>query len=262
MTLVKDQSEGVILDIQVMGQGPALIFIHGWAASQRFWRFQLPFFTQKYRVLTYDLRGHGNSDKPKKGYAINDHVNDLKLVMARHNIQQPILIGHSLGGMIALQYTLENPTIPRAIVLVGASPYPVSSWKVGFQFRVFGLMLRLSRSRASQYTKERLFAPDPDPELVEWVNTDSLRTPTHVVLASIKAVRGFDVVDRLQEVSVPTALIRGEFDSALEMSVLEDMVKVMPRAQRTVITGAGHNCMLEQPESFNSAVASFLRQVL
>jgi pimeloyl-ACP methyl ester carboxylesterase len=246
------------LQVSTRGEGPALVFIHGWAASQKFWQYQARYFAARFRAVTYDLRGHADSEKPLKGYTIPDHVRDLVRLIGQLRLSAPILVGHSFGGMIALQYALDHPKGVKALVLVGTSPRPVPSRWQRIQMTLLGWVIRLSRARAAKMTKGQLFAPGADAKLVEWVNTESLRTPTRVVLACLKAVKRFNVSNRIGEIAVPTLLVRGEYDKAASPALLKHMVGVMPHATRVVVNGAGHNCMLEQPSRFNAALDTFL----
>lgn len=238
-----------------------MVFIHGWAASQKFWQYQAAHFAAHFRTVTYDLRGHANSEKPLKGYLIPDHVHDLARLIGQLHLSTPILVGHSLGGMIALQYALDHPNAVRALVLVGTSPHPFPSRWQRAQMTFLGWMIRLSRARAAKMTKDQLFAPGVDAKLVDWVNTESLRTPTRVVLACMKATKQFNVVDRLGEIAAPTFLMRGEYDTVTSPTLLKRMIRFMPHAASVNLEGAGHNCMLEQPRRFNAALDAFLQKV-
>ncbi len=256
-----DQTEPVRLYVVEQGQGQPLVFIHGWAASHRFWKHQISYFTSRNYVFAYDLRGHGDSAKPERGYHVEAHVDDLKTLLTKYQISSPVLVGHSLGGMIALQYALEQPTSPRALVLVGTSPRPIDSRKRSIQFSFLRFMIRLSRNRASKFTEKELFGPDVDPELVEWVNDESLRTPTHVILEILQDVKKFNVTSRLSDIKIPTLLISGEFDSATTPNSATQMQQLLPQAQIQLVKGAGHNCMLEEPSNFNTILHSFLSEL-
>lgn len=249
------------LQVSTRGEGPALIFIHGWAASQKFWQYQARYFAARFRTVTYDLRGHADSEKPVKGYAIPDHTHDLARLIGQLRLPAPILVGHSFGGMVALQYALDHPRGVKALVLVATSPHPVPSRWQRVQMTLLGWVIRLSRARAAKMTKGQLFGPGADAKLVEWVNTESLRTPTRVVLACLKAVKRFNVSDRISEIGVPTLLVRGEYDKVASPALLKHMASVMPHATRVVVNGAGHNCMLEQPSRFNAIIDTFLDKV-
>ena len=134
IVITKINGGDIQLHVLQEGQGLSVVFIHGWAASHRFWKYQIPHFKLKYQVTAYDLRGHGESDKPSTGYTVNDHVNDLELLLEDLRIENAVLIGHSLGGMIALEYALKAPHNLRGLVLVGASARPAPSRKRSFQF--------------------------------------------------------------------------------------------------------------------------------
>jgi pimeloyl-ACP methyl ester carboxylesterase len=240
------------------GHGQPLVFIHGWAASHRFWKNQIQRFQTAYQVLAYDLRGHGDSDKPTKGYEISNHITDLETLLAQERITNPILIGHSLGGMIALQYVLESPNSPRALVLVGTNPHPVPTLKRSIQFSFLSWIISLSRSQAAKFTRSQIFSPDVDPELVDWVNQDSLRTPPHVIRQTLKAVKAFNIIDRLPEIQCPVCIINGEFETAVDSETVTLMIQLMPQAEFLSIPGSGHNVMLEQSDAFDDALTSFL----
>jgi pimeloyl-ACP methyl ester carboxylesterase len=259
--ITTEQLGQVNLHVVKEGQGRPLVFIHGWAASSQFWKHQISFFSQTNQVIAYDLRGHGDSDKPEKGYRVSDHVQDLKALVAKYQISDPVLVGHSLGGMIALQYTLDHSTKPHALVLVGTSPRPVGSRKRSIQFSFLRFMIWLSRKRASKFTEKELFAPNVDPELVEWVNGESMRTPTNVILQILQDVKHFDVISRLSEITVPTLIINGEFDRAVEPTIGAQMQQLLPQARIQVVSGAGHNCMLEEYSQFNLILQKFLGEL-
>jgi pimeloyl-ACP methyl ester carboxylesterase len=243
----------------ISGKGRPIVFIHGWAASHQFWKNQIQEFQDSYRILAYDLRGHGDSNKPKTGYQVSNHITDLAALLAREKISHPVLIGHSLGGMIALQYALEYPSSPSALVLVGTNPHPVPTMKRSIQFSLLSWIISISRSRAAKFTRTQIFAPDVDPALVEWVNQDSLRTPTHVIRQTLKAVKGFNVIERLSEIECPTCIINGEYETAVDSETVSQMLQLMPQAEFVSIPGSGHNVMLEKADAFNEALASFLR---
>jgi len=260
-TIRKDGTDAIELNMVKKGQGDPLIFIHGWAASHRFWKHQVPFFAQSNQVISYDLRGHGDSGKPETGYQITDHLHDLEKLLTENRLSKLVLIGHSLGGMIALQYALEHPLTPRALVLVGTSPHPVASRKRSIQFSFLQLLIRMSRKRAANFTERALFAPNVRPELVEWVNKESMRTPTHVILEILKSVKSFNIVSQLSEIQAPTLIVYSEFETAVESQALNQMQELIPKAKLQMISGAGHNCMLEQPSQFNSVLDGFLREL-
>ena len=251
----------ISLHTSINGQGLPLVFIHGWAASHCFWKHQIKKFQVEYRVLAYDLRGHGDSDKPSTGYEISNHISDLETLLTQERISEPILVGHSLGGMIALQYALESQNPPCALVLVGTNPHPVPTFKRSIQFSFLSWIIGLSRSRAAKFTRSQIFSPNADPELVEWVNQDSLRTPTHVIRQTLKAVKAFNVTDNLPEIECPICIINGEYETAVDSESVTQMLQLMPQAVFISIPGSGHNVMLEKPELFNDALDSFLRSI-
>jgi pimeloyl-ACP methyl ester carboxylesterase len=163
--------------------------------------------------------------------------------------------------MIAMQYALDAQNPPIALVLVGTNPHPVPTLKRSIQFTFLSWMISLSRSRAAKFTRSQIFAPDVDPALVDWVNQDSLRTPTHVIRQTLKAVKAFNITDDLPEIECPICIINGEYETAVDGETVSQMLQLMPQAKFISIPGSGHNVMLEKPNAFNDALASFLRDV-
>jgi len=256
-------SGDVPLNVQTAGGGPPIIFIHGWASSLRFWRFQFSHFARRYRVVAYDLRGHGGSGRPRgKRYSVEYHVGDLECIVEELDLGEPILVGHSLGGMIAMKYALNHPGDVRGLVLAGASPRPAFNWREKAKMTLFRWIVRLSRRLAARLTRRALFSPSTEPELVGWVRRESMRTPTHVLLACLRAAEEFDVMEKLGDLRTPTALVVAERDRAVPPSIIAYMERVMPMVRRLDLPGAGHNCMLERPQLFNQLVEGFIGELL
>lgn len=108
----------VDLHCQVSGEGPPLIFLHGLASNLKIWDLMRPLLNARYTVITVDQRGHGLSSKPNTGYDFNTIVEDLHKFMEKLEITQPILIGHSWGADVVLEFGAKHPCKIRGIVMV------------------------------------------------------------------------------------------------------------------------------------------------
>ncbi|MCK4857034.1 MAG: alpha/beta hydrolase [candidate division Zixibacteria bacterium] len=121
MPFLEDDSRKIYY--KLTGAGPPLVLIHGMALDHRIWHDLPEFLAREYQVLTYDLRGHGQSFAPETGYSYREHVNDLKALLAELKFDRVNIVAHSLGGAVAIKYALQMPNRVRNLVL--AAPHVV-----------------------------------------------------------------------------------------------------------------------------------------
>jgi len=118
---MKVNVDDVELYYEIHGEGEPIIFSHGWMCDCSVWNSQINFFSKKYKVIVYDHRGHGKSDKPKANYSIETLSNDLYSIIKELNLDKVTLVGHSMGGMTALTFALNHPDKVSKLILVGTS---------------------------------------------------------------------------------------------------------------------------------------------
>lgn len=247
------------------GQGPTVILIHGLAASIYSWRKTiLPVAQAGYRVIAYDNRGFGFSDKPSRGYSNRDYVELLVGLLDSLQIHDAVLVGHSMGGAVAAETALDHPERVRGLVLVDAAglgvrwPFllRVARWPlvsaVFERFRGRGMTARILKSlyadptRVTEEDVDQYYAPVVEPGFAH-----SLRA----VLESYRfdALRG-----RLEEVGVPTLVMWGALDRVIPPSLGQDMVAHLEVGAFVLFPDAGHALPEEQPAAFNRTLISFL----
>src|SRR3954464_3768824 len=128
-TLLRD---GVTLAYEERGTGdPPLLFVHGWACDRTYFAPQVENFAREHRVVAVDLRGHGQSDAPPGEYSPAVFAADLAWLCERLGIQRPVVIGHSMGGVVAVALAALHPHLPTAIVAVDAAICPPTALRVG-----------------------------------------------------------------------------------------------------------------------------------
>ena len=119
--------EGVRLAYSDTGSdGPALVLIHGWTCNRGHWRNQVAELSEDHRVVTLDLRGHGDSDKPEQDYTIAGFADDVAWLISEPGLTRPVVVGHSMGGVIAAQLERKHPEATPGIVLVDAPIVPLT----------------------------------------------------------------------------------------------------------------------------------------
>lgn len=248
---------------EINGQGQPLLFIHGVGSSARDWGAQVAFFSQRYQVVTVDVRGHGQSDKPPGPYGIPLFAADTAELIKSLGIAPAHVVGLSLGGMIAFQLTVGTPDLVKSLVIVNSGPeFVIRTFKGYLQvFQRLLIVRLLGMRKMGQVLGKRLF-PKPEHEelrqvfVERWAENDK-----RAYLDSLRAVVGWSVTDRLGTISCPTLVVAADEDYT-PVSVKEAYVAEIPQAELVVIPDSRHATPAERPEQFNEVLMAFLsRQV-
>ena len=260
---------GADLNYEVTGQGEAVVFIHGYTGSNQDWANQIPVLLPKYRLVALDLRGHGKSAAPSReeDYSIKIFAEDVFGLLGMLNIKKCCLVGHSLGGFIALQFALEHQDMLAALVLVGTSSGPLAMAPGYAQLRQ--KLSELARSQGMEAAFEYDAANNPQrierfqkhPELREVTRRKMLMTSVdgYVYIANAMGKRE-PVTSRLSEIKVPTLIYRGEEDLPFADAV-QTLKKGIADSELVTVNGVGHSPHEEAPEVFNGALLRFLDRI-
>lgn len=244
---------------EVNGKGQPLLFIHGLGSSTRDWELQVQKFSKTHQVITFDLRGHGQSDKPAGPYSMSMFASDTKGLLKSLGIESAHVVGLSLGGGIAFQLAIDSPKLVKTMVIVNSAPELVVRTfkdKLGVWQR-FIIVRLLGMRRMGEVLSKRLFPKVEHASLqttfVErWAENDS-----QAYQEAMRAMIGWSVTDKLGSIKCPTLVITADQDYT-PVSLKEEYTKLMPNAQLVVIPDAHHATPVEQPETFNAALMDFL----
>lgn len=253
---------GTRIAYEVHGAGEPLVLVHGWSGSRGVWKLQLPAFARRYRVIAVDLRGHGDSDKPRgdQHYSIPICAGDLNGLLDGLGIDRAVFMGQSMGTLVCQQLCLAHPERVTALVLAGAlSGSPPAGGIVGPW--VERIIEEIQAKGFETYLRTIVpfwFSPGFDPSLIRAATADCFKTAPHAAMAFCKAVSGFSLRDRLPEIKAPTLLIVGDQDGRTPLQESEYMNRHIPEAWLRVIKGAGHMANVEKTDEFNRAVLTFL----
>jgi pimeloyl-ACP methyl ester carboxylesterase len=254
---------GVHIAYEAHGRGEPLVLVHGYCGSRNIWKLQIPDFARHYRVITVDLRGHGDSDKPRGDahYSIPICADDLNGLLEGLGIERAIFMGQSMGTLVCQQMCLTHPRRVKALVLAGAlAGSPPAGTIVGPW--VERIIREIEARGLEEYITALVpfwFSPGFDLELVRSFTADCDKVAQHAAISFCRAVSGLSIRDQLPEIKVPTLLIVGENDGRTPVEESEHMNRHIPDAWLKVIKGAGHMANVEKPEEFNRAVRTFLR---
>ncbi len=243
-------ADGNAIHYQVQGQGkPALIFIHGWCCDRSYWDAQFPYFAQKYEVVAIDLAGHGESGLDRKEWTMRAFGEDVVAVVNKLNLEQVVLVGHSMGGLVILEAARRMPK--RVIGLVGVDTLQNFEDKLTQeQIDDWFAPLRSNFVETTRNFVRTMFTPNSDPALVEKIATDMSSAPQEVGLGALEGYVDFhndEIIQVLQEVQAPITCI----NSDKYPTNVETNQRYAPSFQAKIMSGAGHFNMIEDPETFN-----------
>src|SRR5262249_20729001 len=184
---------GVKLAYDDRGAGkPAFLFVHGWTCNRSFFAPQAEHFARRHRVVSVDLRGHGESDKPAGAYPITTYADDLAFVIDRLGIGKAIAVGHTMGGITVLPLAAAHPERVAAIVMVDPAPFVFPpELRQGIEGLVAAIEAGNHEPRR-QFIAERLFLPSSDRKLVADVLYVMMAAPAHVAASAMKGILAFD----------------------------------------------------------------------
>ena len=239
-----------------------LVFLHGIGGAARSWRGQLEFFEDRYRAIAWDMPGYGGS-APLPAVSITALADALHDFLQQVDAEKPILVGHSIGGMIVQQLLVKNPRIARAVVLAQTSPAFGKSdgeWQKTFIAARLGPLDRGETmvSLAPTLVKE-LVGDDPAPAGMGIARDCMASVPEATYRATMLALMGFDLRKSLGNIAVPTLVLSGSRDNNAPAGMMAKMATFIPSATYVELEGAGHLVNLERPKAFNDALDQFLK---
>jgi len=245
---------GLRLYYERAGRGtPELLFVHGWCCDHTAFQPQFDHFAGTHTVTALDLRGCGRSDRPDDGYTIPDFADDLARFCGEVGIAEPVVVGHSLGGMIGVELAARRPDAVRALVLVDPGPIDPLPETVE-RFREFAEQLEAPDGEdvRRDYVQD-MGARDED--LARWIAELMCAVPLPIAAAVIHGVNEWDGAGAFARCTVPILLLRStlaEEPDALRLRAIK------PDLEVGITVGAGHFHQLEVPEQVNSMIERFV----
>lgn len=250
-------SDNVAISYHVEGEGrPALVFVHGWCCDRSYWKFQVPHFAKRHKVVTIDLAGHGESGLGREVWSMEAFGKDVAAVIEKLDLEQVILIGHSMGGAVIIEAARQVPQ--RIIGLVGADTF-LDLERQYSQRQIDETLARFKANFAESTSRlvRGIFLPDADPVLVEWVAKDMSSAPAEVGIRAMQGYLSFDRKEALKHVRKSIYCINSDMRpiniEAGRRHALAFEVKLM--------SGVGHFVMLEDPQNFNQLLTETVNEL-
>ena len=238
-------------------EAPSLVLLHAIGTSMRMWAPQVPVLSRDHRVISIDLRGHGQSPAPLGPYAMDELARDVIAVLDRLEIERASICGLSLGAMVAMTMAALAPhridrLIAACVVAVPTSP---TAWRERAQ-----RMLAGGAAAISDLVVERWGYQDRAPEIAELVREMLAATRPEGYAGCCEAIAGLDLRPDLPRVTAPALLLAGSEDPAAPPAVARELAATMPDAQVTVIDGAAHLVNVEAATATTEAILEHLRR--
>jgi 3-oxoadipate enol-lactonase len=236
--------------------GIPLVFVHGAGSSHLIWALQLKAFSAEHRIIALDLSGHGKSDDVKGDPSIEvTFAGDLAALIRHLEVDSFILVGHSMGGGVAMAYTLKKNVVkPKALVLVStSSDLNLSKLRIG-------LMKETIQDRV-YFFKSRLFEHYTETYQLKKLDDDMRLANPLVMTRDLAACSKFDITDRCGEIHIPVFVLVGSKDDIITPAIAAEFEKNIPRADIAIVKDADHIPMVEQPAEFNRLFKKFIEWV-
>jgi 3-oxoadipate enol-lactonase len=245
--------------------GLPVVFIHGFPFSQEMWRSQVAELSGDYRVVTYDVRGHGESEVGDGQYSIEFFVDDLLALLERLEIEKVVVVGLSMGGYIALRAVERNPERFRALVLCHTrSEADTDEAKLKRTASIRFVKQEGAKKFAEGFVRG-VFAPqtfNSKPAIVKSILEIIERMSPLAIAGTLLALAArTDTTASLSKITVPTLILAGESDTLIPISAGQSMHEKIPNSELLVIPKSAHLSNLENPEEFNRLLLNFLRRL-
>ncbi len=262
--------DGTRLRLIDTGNGTPVVFIHGIGASLYGWRHQLPpVLAAGYRVVAFDNRGFGFSDKPAHGYSNAAYAHLVVSLLDSLGIASAVLVGHSMGGAIAAEVALAHPDRVRGMVLIDAAGFGIRWPGVLKLARWPWLGAILTTFRGRWITNRIVRSTFADPRKVTAADVDQYYAPVPDPDYG-RALRGvlrefrFDTLGggRLSSVQTPTLILWGDADRWIALRDGTRFARELPRSEFVVVSRTGHDAPEESPDQVNRLLLDFLKEGL
>ncbi len=264
---------GASLHYEEFGRGFPIVFTHGLGLDKSMWLNQVPIFAARYRVITWDIRGHGCSEVTEDGYSISQLVEDLEELLFLLGVEKAYIVGLSLGGWISWKFAAKNPHKTEALILSDSAGYlkGMTQTELDEKKQIF--------DAGAEICEKHGRVPLADPTIDLMFSKEFIENNDHIVNALKSLIEkdpglgyartikqalgdywgppGEDVEKELASIKAPTMILAGDLDVITPLVTQQAINKQIKGSRLEVLKGAGHLACMEQPEIWNSLVLEF-----
>jgi pimeloyl-ACP methyl ester carboxylesterase len=240
-------ADDIAIHYRAAGRGsPPLLFVHGWSCDGGIWDRQVEAFARRHRVITLDLAGHGRSEAGRRRYTVPAFALDVRAVARHLDLSGLVLVGHSLGGYVAVETARLMPD--RVAVVIPVDSILDAEWQPEpDRLEAFFQEFDADFVKAATGFVRDMFREDADPDLVGRMVARMTAAPPEVAVGSLREVFAYDLIAALPQVHAPIRAINADrYPTKTEVNR-----RYAPRFEAVVMEGLGHFPMLERPRDFN-----------
>jgi len=241
--------DGVMINYYIKGsEKKALVFVHGYSCSSEYWWPQLEYFSKNYTTVAVDLAGHGESGLNRKEYSMEAFGDDVKSVIEHLDLNQVVLIGHSMGGPVIVKAARSLGTKTRLIIGVDTFHDLTTEGIGGFARIAVNTMFQLFYDSMTEDSIDDFFIERTDNDLEEWIRNDALKSPKNISQGTLDALLTMNYPESLSDLSIPMIALNARSFRETKLDSNFDAYKDL---QIEFMEDVGHFIMLERPDEFN-----------
>lgn len=240
-------------------EGLPVVLVHGFIDSWRSWETVLPSLPDSLQAIAMTQRGHGDADRPVTGYGVRDFAADLSAFIDALDLERIVVVGHSLGSLIAQRFTMDHPERVLGLVLIGSAttwrgnPVVEGVWE--------DVVSTLSDPVDPDFVRDFQDSPRLSRQRHEVVVQESLKVPARVMRATLRGILEADFSAELSTIQAPTLIIWGDEDPLCPYSDQQALNGAIAGSQLTIYSGSGHNPHWEDPERFAADLVAFVDRI-
>lgn len=257
---------GTELYYEMTGSGEPLVFVHGGLGDRRQWDFQFKPLAKEFKVIRYDLRGHGKSALPEPGATFGNHE-DLKALLDHLGIEKVHLCGLSSGSRVITNFALAYPEMCKSIIPVGPSLHDYKTPNADSIDQVFAKMGSIFKEKGGEQAVNYLLTGN------KWfkntIRTDQTREQLKMIMTDHEfwefkyETDQYEVkptpIKQLDKIQIPTLIFTAEYDLKYCNEIANIMEKEIPGSRKVSLKGAGHIMNMDKPEEFNDLIVQFIK---
>jgi len=257
------KANNIFINYRMNGKGENFVLIHGAGDNLNMWDHQVPVFSKSYRVITYDVRGHGETESPETEYTMSLLCEDLYQFTKAMKVKSAYFLGYSMGGRLVLNLAIDHPEIVKALILANSPVGLMPPEAIQGRQMMLELLEKGDFKTAVELMTTSAFSPgfkDENPTEFEKYKNVKLRNKPDCFTRIIRAIGTFSTIPDLSKVQCPVLIIIGEHDAIMGV----DQGKLAQKTivgSKLVILPTGHAAAVESPSKFNSAVLEFLSEM-
>jgi len=246
--------DSVALFYQDAGQGePPIVLIHCWGGNHTMMGRQHDYLRRRHRVVSLDMRGHGQSDKPRQAYTVAGFADDVRFILGELAISKPVLVGHSMGGTIALETAARFPEIPSGVVILEALVVAPAALVDRFRPVLDGVRSPAYETVVRQFN-DQLLGTRFDPQERQRILDQMTTTPQHVAVSALEDLLAYDSAAAAAKCKVPILYV----SSGPWYTDVQRFRELCPQLLTAQTVGSGHHLQSEVPEQVNAIIDRFV----